>query len=327
MRKFLYTLTLLIGLGIVGAVAGGIYAWDYFFGPGPLKEETVVVLQPGVGFNGIVAQLEQQGVIDNPLIFKAVVAALGQARLFKAGEYKFPAGATPRGVAKMLADGRVVVHKLTVPEGWTVAQVLAMLKAEPLLEGDITQAVPEGSLMPETYHFRRGEARSVVVTRMQDAMTRLLAELWEKRKHDLPLKTPQEALTLASIVEKETGVKDERGRVAAVFVNRLRIGMRLQSDPTVVYGMEQVMGAPLGRPLLSEDLRTETPYNTYMIAALPPGPIANPGKAALEATLSPPQTEDLYFVATGSGGHRFASNLDDHNKNVSQYRKALREQK
>lgn len=325
MKKFFYTLVLIIGLGIVGAVAGGIYAWDYFFGPGPLAQETVVVLEPGTGFTGIAAQLEQQGVIDKVFLFKGVVAALGQARLFKAGEYKFPAHITPRGVTKMLADGRVVVHKLTVPEGLTASQVGALLMAEPLLAGELP-VMEEGSLLPETYYFRRGESRAMLVTRMQDGMKRLLDELWAKRKPELPVKTPQEALTLASVVEKETGVPNERGKVAAVFVNRLRIGMRLQSDPTVVYGMEKAMGVPLGRPLLSEDLRTETPYNTYVIAGLPPGPIANPGKAALEATLSPPQTEDLYFVATGSGGHHFASNLDDHNRNVAQYRKVLRGQ-
>lgn len=326
MRKLLYAVAILLVLAFVGTVCLAVYTWDYFQGAGPLQQETTVILEPGSGFNIIADKLTQAGVIDKPLLFKGMVLVLGEGRHFKAGEYLFKPAATPRNVMRQIADGKVVIHKITVPEGYKVADVISVLDQEPLLTGSIEPMPAEGSLLPETYHFKRGESKAEVIGRMQQGMQKLLDELWQKRRSDLPLKSPQEALTLASIVEKETGVANERGHVASVFINRLRLGMKLQSDPTVVYGMELVMGAPLGRPLLSEDLKTPTPYNTYVIDALPPGPIANPGKAALEAVMNPPVTEDLYFVATGKGGHHFASSLDQHNKNVAAYRRLLREQ-
>lgn len=322
-RKIFYTLVVLTGLGFVGAACAAIYAWDYFDAPGPLKAEATVLFRRNAGFNDIVAGLVQQGVIDDPMLFKAIAAVLGTARKFKAGEYSFASGATPHQVMDKLASGKVVVHKLTFREGITAREVAELLNKEPALEGALSPDIQEGSLLPETYHFVYGDQRQDVVNRMQAAMRKLLDGLWEKRRADLPFANVEQAVTLASIVEKETGVASERGQVASVFLNRLRLGMRLQSDPTVVYGMEKIMGAPLGRPLTSLDLHTETPYNTYMIDGLPPGPIANPGRAAIEAAFNPPDTDFLYFVATGKGGHNFASSLDEHNRFVQQYRKRL----
>lgn len=325
MRKFFYSLVILIGLGIVGSACSAIYAWDYFRGKGPLTAQATVVLPRGAGVSGIADQLADAKVIDQPIVFKALAVGLGMARKFKAGEYQFEPGVTPQSVILMLADGKVVVHKFTVAEGLKVSDVVKLLKNEPLLTGEVPAVIAEGSLLPQTYHFERGESREAVVKRMQDGMKKMLADAWAKRKVGLPVSTPEEALTLASIVEKETGLKEERGHVASVFVNRLRLGMKLQSDPTVAYGVEQALGGPLGRPLTTEDLRTPTPYNTYMIAGLPPGPVANPGEASLAAVMSPPDTDDLYFVATGKGGHHFAASLDEHNRNVAEYRRALRE--
>jgi UPF0755 protein len=324
-RKLFYMLVVLTGLGFVAAACAAIYAWDYFDAPGPLAAETTVIFKRNAGFNDIVGHLTQQGVIDNPLLFKAIATGLGTGRKFKAGEYSFAASVTPHQVMNKLVSGKVVVHKITVPEGLTVKEIVEMLQKEAVLEGDIGE-VKEGSLLPETYHFVYGDQRQQVIDRMQAGMRKLLDGLWEKRRADLPFSTMEQALTLASIVEKETGVPNERGQVASVFTNRLRLGMRLQSDPTVVYGMEKAMGAPLGRPLTSLDLRTETPYNTYIVVGLPPGPIANPGKASVEAVFNPPDTDFLYFVATGKGGHNFSASLEEHNRFVQLYRKQLQQQ-
>jgi UPF0755 protein len=321
---FFRFVAVLIVLGGASALALAIYAWDYNEGAGPLKGPKTVVLPHGEGFVAIVGNLTREGVIDQPLLFEGIAIGLGQARKFKAGEYYFAAGATPKSVITMIASGQVVVHKLTIPEGLTVREVLALVDKEPALSGD-AHATPiiEGSLLPETYNFKLGDSRKDMITRMQADMKTLMESLWQKRKAELPYMGSQQALTLASIVEKETGVRAERGKVAAVFLNRLRLNMRLQSDPTVAYGLEQQLGAPLGRALTSDDLRSNTPYNTYMIDGLPPGPIANPGRASIEAVLNPPDTSDLYFVASGTGGHRFAATLEEHNRNVQLYRQAI----
>lgn len=315
----------------VGLVAVGGFFWIYYeiTGTGPLAQPATVIFPKGTGAREMAAQLEEAGVIRYapPLLLEAV--RQGRIHRFKAGEYEFPAGISVREIIEMLSAGRVVVHKITVPEGLAVQDVLALLEKEPLLTGEVTKeaAAPEGMLMPDTYHFERGEARASVLSRMRAAQEKALAALWEKRAENLPFSTPQEALTLASIVEKETGLREERGRVAAVFVNRLRLGMRLQADPTVAYGIVQEQGAPLGRALTIADLERPTPYNTYTIPGLPVGPICNPGRASIEAVLNPPATEELYFVALGdgSGGHRFARTLEEHNANVAAYRQALRE--
>jgi UPF0755 protein len=311
--RFFLTMLAVIALSVIVAL---VYTWDYFEGPGPSGQPVTVLFKRGVGFHGIVDGLAQQGVITDPLLFKALAATVGNGRAFKAGEYVFPAQATPHTVMQMLAEGRVVVHKITIPEGLNVREVVKLLQGEPALEGDVALPIAEGSLLPETYNYTYGDKRQGIVVRMQAGMRALLADAWARRKAGLPFDTVEQGLVLASIVEKETGVADERGRVASVFINRLRKGMKLQSDPTVAYGL----GQPASHGLTGADLQSDTPYNTYVIAALPPGPICNPGRTAIEATFNPPDTEDVYFVATGSGGHNFAGSLEAHNDNVRKYR-------
>lgn len=310
------------------AMAGGaaFYSYVLYDTSGPLAAEKTVVLPRGEGFQKIADTLEREGVISSALAFKAAALVTGQASHFKAGEYAFPPGVTPRETMAQIAEGRVVIHKLTIPEGLAVYEIIPLLANEPSLTGDIPTPIPEGSLLPETYHFLLGDTRESVIRRMQKAMKDTLASAWAARQQELPLATPEQALVLASIVEKETGVEGERPHVASVFINRLNKGMKLQSDPTVAYGIEARQRAPLGRPLTQVDLLAASPYNTYIIDGLPPTPIANPGKAAIFATLNPLATNDLYFVATGNGGHRFAATLEAHNANVKAYRAALKAQ-
>jgi UPF0755 protein len=265
-------------------------------------------------------------VVDNligPEIFLWGAVLQGYRGQLKAGEYELAPGASMAEIARQMAEGRVLARSITVPEGLTVPQIVARLMAESSLTGEVTQLPPEGSLMPETYQFLRGDTRGSVIKRMQEAKTKLIAELWAKRAPGLPLKTPLEAVTLASIVEKETGVAPERGKVAGVFINRLRLGMKLQSDPTTIYAVTNGTGE-LGRELLFKDLRVEHPYNTYHVTGLPPGPIANPGQASLAAVLNPLPHDYLYFVADGTGGHAFAKTLAEHNRNVQNWRKIER---
>lgn len=303
-----------------------IYGHHYYNAPGPLPQPKTVYFKKGTGFLAIVDQLAQEGVIRHPLVFKAVAAVAGDARRFKAGEYHFTSAISPKLVMDMIAEGRVVVHRLLIPEGLTVAEIMALLNKEDALEGEIAGTFEEGSLLPETFHFVRGDSRQEMVRRMYVGMKSLMAQLWPKRKEGLPFSSEQEALTLASVVERETDLDAERSRVAAVYINRLRKGMKLQADPTVIYGIVKDKGAPLGRALLLSDLKYDSPYNTYLNAGLPPGPIANPGRKSIEAALKPAETNELYFVATGTGGHRFAATAEQHNKNVKEYR-AMQKQK
>jgi UPF0755 protein len=311
-----------ITLAVLAAIAAATLLWarHAYYAPGPLVEAKTIILPKGTGFRETVIALASEDVIDHPLIFKAAAALTGGYRHVKAGEYAFPAGITAFDVMNMLVRGDVVIHKLTLPEGWNVRETLAAIAAEPVLSGDLPANIPEGSLLPETYHFTYGDTRADLVERMQHGMAQVLAELWAARAPNLPLATPQEAVVMASIVEKETGVKSERPHVASVYLNRLRKNMRLQADPTVAYGVEQLTGKPLTRPLFLTDLGRESPYNTYLNPGLPPTPIANPGRAALQATLHPADTEDLYFVATGNGGHWFAKTEQEHEANVRKYR-------
>jgi UPF0755 protein len=323
-----FTHKLVLSAAVIGLLALNFTAYLYYYysSPGPLAERTTVLFKKGTGFRDIVDQLAEKEVIRHPLFFKGIAVLLGDARKFNAGEYNFSAAISPRLVMDMIAEGHVVVHRVTVSEGLTVPQVIALLDSEQLLEGHVVENIREGSLLPQTYHYTYGDSRQELIARMQAGMESTLKELWEKRKPGLPIGTPEEALTLASIVEKETGVADERGRVASVFINRLRKGMRLQSDPTVRYAIEKDKG-PMGRSLVMSDLKYNSPYNTYVYTGLPPAPIANPGRSALEATLNPLETNDFYFVATGTGGHNFSETLDSHNKNVVEYRKEVKKQK
>lgn len=312
----------LCGLGVAAAA----FAWYLFERPGPLADSTNVVIAKGSGVRGIAEQLTAAGVVDHPLLLAVGAKLVGGGAPLKAGEYVFPAHVSPHEVVSLLQSGKTVVRRLTVAEGLTVMQIKALLRDAEGLNGDVDEVVPEGSLLPETYHYSWGDDRAEVLQRMQDAMRRTLDELWEQRAEGLPLKSKEEALVLASIVERETGVAEERPRVAAVFLNRLRRGMKLQSDPTVIYGASGGAGT-LDRPLSKADLAAPNTHNTYVIDGLPPSPIANPGAAAIRAVLQPADADDLYFVADGSGGHVFAKTLAEHNRNVAKWRQIERQQR
>lgn len=305
------------GLVLALAVWLGLAAW--LDQPGPLREPVTVVIAAGVGVRGVVRDLERAGVVADGRLLEVAARLLGDGRRLAAGEYAFAAGVSPRAALEVVASGRVVQHALTIPEGLTVAEVLDLLRASELLIGDLPEAPPEGSLLPETWQVPRGEPRARVVDRMRQAMDRRLADAWAGRAPDLPLADPQAALTLASIVERETAVPAERPLVAAVLLNRLRRGMRLQADPTVAYGLAAGKSS-LGRPLTRADLDRDHPWNTYTRAGLPAGPIANPGVASLEAALHPATVDHLYFVADGTGGHAFAATLEAHRRNVARWR-------
>ena len=316
-------LKIIAGVFVVAAVAAaGAAWWGYaaFRAPGPSGSPVTVIIERGAGIDGIARALQRAGILDAPLAFRIAARLHSAKRPLKAGEYEFAAAISAEAALKLLQSGKTVVRRLTVAEGLTAAEVTAILTRTEGLMGSIAAPPAEGSLLPETYHFTWGDRRQDMVRRMQDAMSALLARLWQGRSPGLPLDSPTEALILASIVEKETGVAAERPRIAAVFLNRLKKNMRLQSDPTVVYGLAGGNGG-LGRTLTRADLKTPGPYNTYLIDGLPPGPISNPGSASLESVLRPAVTDDLYFVADGSGGHVFAATLEQHNKNVAKWRK------
>ena len=320
MKRLLIAATFLITIAAVGA--GLLYSWGHqrFTGPGPLDERTVVLIERGSGLEAIARQLTEEGVIRSPLLFRVGARVTGQARRLKAGEYEFPAEVSPQQALQIIVSGQTVARSLTIPEGLTSHEVVARIREASALVGDISQVPDEGTLLPETYHYERGDSRADLLQRMRDSMDRTLSELWPERAQDLPYDSKQAAVTLASIVEKETAVPDERALVAGVFVNRLERGMRLQSDPTVRFALTDGE-KDLGRALTRADWRVEHPYNTYRISGLPPGPIANPGRAALKAALNPADTEYLYFVADGTGGHAFAKTLREHNRNVAEWRK------
>ena len=307
--------TLCIALVVVGLWA----IWSYR-GPGPATVDgkpATVMLRKGAGLNEIATALERAHVVRSSALFIAAAQATGAARSLKAGEYEFPSKAS---MARVLADvraGKIIRHQVTIPEGITSEMVIDILNAEPALTG-VAPTPPEGAILPETYDFQRGEDRAAVLQRMMDARDKLLASLWAKRKAGLPIHSPEEAVILASIVEKETGVASERPQVASVFVNRLVKGMRLESDPTIIYGITK--GRPLGRRILLSELQAPTPYNTYAIQGLPPTPIANPGRASLAAVLDPPATDYIFFVADGTGGHAFAATYEAHQRNVEKWR-------
>jgi UPF0755 protein len=302
--------------------AGGIYVYgrQALEAPGPLQDEKVVNIPARAGKGDIAETLLREGVIDaNRWVFIGSVFALKASSELKPGEYLFPKNASLRAVIGTLVEGKVVQHSVTIPEGLTSEQIVARLTDSDIFTGSIREMPREGTLLPETYKFPRGTTRDQVIQRMQQEQKRALAEIWERRSPDVPVKTPDQLVTLASIVEKETGKADERSRVAAVFVNRLRQKMKLQSDPTIIYGLVGGKGT-LGRPIKRSEIQQPSPYNTYVVEGLPPGPIANPGRASLEATAKPARTRDLFFVADGTGGHSFTETYDQHQKNVAKLR-------
>jgi len=305
-----------LGLAMLVAMAG---VWSYA-GPGPKAragDATTVVLERGSGVGQIGHTLRTAGVISSAGLFALAARMTGAAAELKAGEYEIKSGASMGRVLADIRAGKVVRRAITIPEGWTSAMALDAVNAQAELTG-VAIEPPEGSLLPDTYDFQRGESREAVLQRMRDAHDKLLAELWAARQPGLPISSPEEAVTLASIVEKETGVASERPRVAAIFVNRLRAGMLLQSDPTIIYGLTK--GRPLGRGIRASELAADSPWNSYKVAGLPPGPIANPGRDALAAVLNPPKSEELYFVADGTGGHAFATTYEEHARNVERWR-------
>jgi UPF0755 protein len=300
-------------------LAGGWVVWTYR-GPGPTARRgsaTDVILPRGAGVGQIASTLKAAGVIGSRDIFQLAARLGGGGRRLKAGEYEFRSGQSMAEVLSDIEQGKVVKRFVAVPEGWTSEMAADAVRAEPVLTGTV-ETPPEGSLLPDSYQIERGEDRAAVIQKMRSARDALLAQLWTRRAPDLPLRTPQEAVTLASIVEKETGIPAERPRIAAVFENRLRAGIKLESDPTVIYGVSK--GRPLGRGITMKELVSDTPYNTYRIAGLPPTPIANPGRASLAAVLNPPKSDELYFVANGTGGHSFASSFAEHQANVAKWR-------
>jgi UPF0755 protein len=312
-------ITLLL-ISMIGAGALYYYGRQVLEAPGPLGEDKVVNIPQRAGKRDIADTLNREGVTDvNPWVFIASVFALKASSDLKPGEYAFAKNASLRDVIATMVDGKVVQHAVTIPEGLTSEQIVARLSDNDIFTGSVREVPREGTLLPETYKFPRGTTRDQVVQRMQQAHKRVLAEIWERRSQDLPIKTPEQLVTLASIVEKETSKPDERSRVAAVFVNRLKQKIKLQSDPTIIYGLVGGKGT-LGRPIKRSEITQPSPYNTYVIEGLPPGPISNPGRASLEAAANPARTRDLYFVADGTGGHAFTETYDAHQKNVARLR-------
>jgi UPF0755 protein len=311
-------LTLLVAVSIAG-IFGFSMLQQAVTEDGPLQSDKVVVIPRNTGTGEIAQILKQEGVVEQPLLFQAYAYLNRQRGQLKAGEFQFKAGTSVEEAIDTLIQGRAILHTVSVPEGLTSEQVLARLYEHEILTGDVTETPREGSLLPDTYKFERGTTRQQIINTMQAAQRQAIEQIWQRRSPELPIKSPQELVILASIVEKETGRADERTRVAGVFINRLMKRMKLQSDPTIVYGMVGGKGT-LGRGILRSEIQAATPYNTYVIEGLPPGPIANPGRAALEAVANPSRTKDLYFVADGSGGHAFAETYEQHQRNVARWR-------
>lgn len=316
---------LVIGLLVAGGVA--LYGASQFYGEGPLTAETTFRVEGGSGLSSISTRLEEQGLISNQYIFQFGGRLLERQGTIKAGDFRIPAGASMADILIELSEGDPIRYAVTIPEGWTAWEAVQRLNADANITGEISSLPPEGSILPGSYDYVPGDTRQSVLDKMQAAMVTELAAVWEARQPDLPIETPEQLLVLASIVEKETGIASERPQVAAVFVNRLREGMRLQSDPTIIYGITRGQST-LGRGLRRSEIEALTPYNTYQIDGLPPTPIANPGIDALKAVANPDSHDYLYFVAKGATpreGHVFAETYAEHQDNVAQYRRIAAE--
>lgn len=319
-------IALVVTVLIAAAAAYGGWVWlnHQFEAEGPAGPEETVLLPRGSGLIAIAAQLEREGLIADAQIFRLMVTIDGGDRSLRAGEFAIPEAASMADIYDILRFGDTIQHPITAAEGLTSAMIVRVLQEAEVLSGEITQIPAEGVLLPETFLVDRGTSRQSLLNRMAEAQTELLDALWAGRAEDLPFETREEAIILASVIEKETGVAEERPLVASVFVNRLRRGMRLQSDPTIIYGITG--GEPLGRGIRRSELdNADNPYNTYQVDGLPPTPIANPGEASIRAVLNPPDTDYLFFVADGTGGHAFSETYAEHNRNVARWRRIERE--
>lgn len=320
---FLNFLMTIVVLGCAAAVVVYYYAISSYQSPGPLEANTNFIVRNGAGITEIAFNLERNNIVSDGRVFRYLTAThLNDGESLKAGEYEIKAHASMNEIMELLKSGKSILYSVSFPEGLSVRQMFNRMNEDQVLEGDLPAVLPaEGSLRPDTYKFSRGTKRAEIIEQMAAAQQKLVDQIWDKRDPSLPFKSKDEMVVLASIVEKETGVPDERAHVASVFLNRINKGMRLQSDPTIIYGLFGGDGKPTDRPIFQSDLKKETPYNTYVIKGLPPTPIANPGRDALEAVANPWKTQDLYFVADGTGGHVFAATLEEHNANVKRWRK------
>jgi UPF0755 protein len=316
---------LVVAIVIAFAASAGFVAW-YLHTPNTQKESAQLIIAPGSSVKSIAYQMDQKQIIQYPELFSLLVRFFEQGNNMKAGEYMFDAAVTPIEVLRKVVEGETVVHQLTIAEGLMTSQIVKLISDIDILTGDVPEGIKEGALLPETYSYQYGDSRASLIKRMQDAMDKALAEAWESKQEKLPIRNINEVLVLASIIEKETGVAEERRKVSGVFINRLRKGMRLQTDPTVIYSITEGKYV-LERALRTKDLSFPSPYNTYQNSGLPPGPIANPGKKSILAAVNPEATSALYFVADGTGGHAFANTLVEHNRNVAKWRRVQRQQR
>ncbi|MEM5517250.1 endolytic transglycosylase MltG [Henriciella sp. AS95] len=327
---------LIIGVIIGGAALAGGWMWlqNEVAKPGPIIEETNFRVESGDHVGAVAQRLKDQGIISDARAMKLHARISGQEAALKVGEYAIPARASMGAVLDQLVEGDVIQYRITVPEGRTTAQILRLVDAHPDLVGDLPDRdIAEGTLLPDTYIFASDTSKTAIIERMEKAQDDLLAELWPERQDDIPVATPEEAVILASVVEKETAIAEERSLVAGLFTTRLKRGMRLESDPTVIYGVSggeplyrTLNGEKVRRTLYRSELNRQTDWNTYQMDGLPKTPICNPGRDAIAAVLNPPQTEYVFFVADGKGGHLFAETLAEHNKNVAAYRAYEREE-
>jgi UPF0755 protein len=311
---------------LVTVIGGGLFLGRSMLeAQGPLEKATNVLIPRGAGPSTMARVLEEQGVISHPRLFRIALMVDPTPKPIKAGEYEVPARVSMARLVEILQSGKLVQRRLTIPEGMTTAEIIDLVRRTDALSGEVTVDVKEGDLLPETYFYSRDDTRDSMLLRMKEAMEKTLDEVWRKRVPGLPYASKRDALILASIIEKETSLSSERTRVAAVYVNRLRLKMRLESDPTTIYGVTNGKGMQ-GRELTRADLQSSSPYNTYVVAGLPPGPICNPGRASMLAAVAPaPRDRSLYFVADGQGGHSFATNIYQHNRNVARWKEIQRE--